>query len=702
VCAGLAASAANAQFAIVNNIPGSFTDITTMGGTFVVGGDDASGPVAVSAAVANLAFPPGTLGAATNGNVGYGTDTTFTNAAIPSGTFYGGATAAAVFWDDLITQAGPNAGVYKLETTEGGVPVLIIQWNNMDHYFTSASTATFEIKIFGGAGGPGGALAQFIYNDVDFGDATLNNGASATIGYQYDGSNGVQYSFNTATVQAGTVLTLTGNPGPTGACCHTNGTCSIRTAASCAAAGGTYRGDGVTCANANCPPPAVYKFQTNLPGTFTDISATGSVITSGDDSSVAFTSGVTNALLPSASLFASTNGNITNLSFATFTNAALPVSTLNRGLFPFWDDLYVDTASSPPGSLKHQTVVENGINVEVIQWDHVRTFAGGPGSGQGTFEVKIFGSGPVLAQYIYQDVASLGGGSANGASATVGAQWDASLACMYSLNASNLSNGLVVSVLNGAGPTGACCLRNGTCTVATLCDCTSQGGLYRGDGVACANANCPPPCGSCVPGGVAEGEPNCGLPDTVNGGCNSTPPIFGSIGLGQAVCGTAAFDGTTRDTDWYQFTLAAPTAVTLTGKCDFDALAGIIDGNLGCPAGTVTYPIFPGACSDMNLQVSLPAGTWWVFVAPQFTEVIPCGRTYWVGLNFTAVTCYPNCDHSTTPPCLNVGDFGCFLNAFAAGDTYANCDGSTMIPVLTVQDFGCFLNSFAAGCGTNC
>jgi hypothetical protein len=64
--------------------------------------------------------------------------------------------------------------------------------------------------------------------------------------------------------------------------------------------------------------------------------------------------------------------------------------------------------------------------------------------------------------------------------------------------------------------------------------------------------------------------------------------------------------------------------------------------------------------------------------------------------------CYPNCDHSTLNPCLTVQDFGCFLNAFAAGDSYANCDGSTFTPVLTVQDFGCFLNAFAAGCGTNC
>jgi hypothetical protein len=62
------------------------------------------------------------------------------------------------------------------------------------------------------------------------------------------------------------------------------------------------------------------------------------------------------------------------------------------------------------------------------------------------------------------------------------------------------------------------------------------------------------------------------------------------------------------------------------------------------------------------------------------------------------VTCYANCDHSTTNPCLNVLDFGCFLNAFAAGQSYANCDNSTTQPVLNVLDFGCFLNKFAAGC----
>jgi hypothetical protein len=65
----------------------------------------------------------------------------------------------------------------------------------------------------------------------------------------------------------------------------------------------------------------------------------------------------------------------------------------------------------------------------------------------------------------------------------------------------------------------------------------------------------------------------------------------------------------------------------------------------------------------------------------------------------TGAACYPNCDASTTTPVLNVQDFSCFLNAFAAGNSYANCDQSTTPPVLNVADFSCFLNAFAAGCG---
>jgi hypothetical protein len=63
-----------------------------------------------------------------------------------------------------------------------------------------------------------------------------------------------------------------------------------------------------------------------------------------------------------------------------------------------------------------------------------------------------------------------------------------------------------------------------------------------------------------------------------------------------------------------------------------------------------------------------------------------------------SAACYANCDESMVPPVLNVADFTCFLQRYAAGESYANCDGSTIPPVLNVADFTCFLQRFAAGC----
>jgi len=60
--------------------------------------------------------------------------------------------------------------------------------------------------------------------------------------------------------------------------------------------------------------------------------------------------------------------------------------------------------------------------------------------------------------------------------------------------------------------------------------------------------------------------------------------------------------------------------------------------------------------------------------------------------------CHANCDSSTAAPILNVSDFVCFLNKYAAGDSYANCDSSTLPPILNVNDFVCFNTQFAVGC----
>ena len=74
------------------------------------------------------------------------------------------------------------------------------------------------------------------------------------------------------------------------------------------------------------------------------------------------------------------------------------------------------------------------------------------------------------------------------------------------------------------------------------------------------------------------------------------------------------------------------------------------------------------------------------------------GPTPVTGAVYTAAFCYANCDASTVAPVLNVADFSCFINRFAAGNPAANCDQSTIPPTLNVSDFVCFINRFATGC----
>ncbi len=368
------------------------------------------------------------------------------------------------------------------------------------------STATCTTTLGGVYNGDGSTCAQA--NCPTPGACCMNDGTCAqTTGAACATAHGVYHGDSSQCAGA--------NCPPAGACCTSLGQCTSYTAGACASIGGVYHGDGSTCATTSCPGGAT--MNCNIPGTFTDISATGTVITisngTTDDGSGAFTSSVTNALVTNPNLFATTNGFITDLStYYAFGNLTLPltVAGLNMGLFPNWDDLYDDA----PGTILHQAVVENGVNVEIVQWNQVRTFAGGTTGPRGTFEVKIFGAGgPAIAQYLYQSMAWDG----NGASSTVGVQWTASLAYQASTNTA---------------------------------------------------------------GSIADGQ----------------------------VCSV--------------------------------------------------------------VQITAPSA------------------------------CYANCDLSTSQPCLNVLDFSCFLNAFAAGNTYANCDNSTTQPTLNVLDFSCFLNAFAAGCSS--
>jgi hypothetical protein len=119
-----------------------------------------------------------------------------------------------------------------------------------------------------------------------------------------------------------------------------------------------------------------------------------------------------------------------------------------------------------------------------------------------------------------------------------------------------------------------------------------------------------------------------------------------------------------------------------------------------------------GELADLNTLISGASGPGqWVlreaWGVNERGEIAGAGVLGGIERGFVLIPCYPNCDGSTIPPVLNVQDFACFINEFAAAQAlphaqqvthYANCDNSTTAPVLNVEDFTCFINKFAQGC----
>ncbi len=151
------------------------------------------------------------------------------------------------------------------------------------------------------------------------------------------------------------------------------------------------------------------------------------------------------------------------------------------------------------------------------------------------------------------------------------------------------------------------------------------------------------PAFTCQPTALDENEPDIpddGL-DVVDGGCNSIPPVFIDINIGDVYCGrtnTYSVAGIPdhRDTDWYRIVLTETTNLhwTSIANCPLDIFIIEDDGNCGLvslaamdiniPAGTtghVSYtctpgtwyfwvglPVFSGYASGADYEVTLSTG----------------------------------------------------------------------------------------------
>lgn len=149
-------------------------------------------------------------------------------------------------------------------------------------------------------------------------------------------------------------------------------------------------------------------------------------------------------------------------------------------------------------------------------------------------------------------------------------------------------------------------------------------------------------CVDCPPGATPEGEQEChdDYEDHTNGGCGSFPTVFGEVSCGETICGESGtflyYGGPYRDSDWYNFYLAEDREVTITAMAEFDMLVFIIEmgPEIPCVGYQILYSEFVPVCEEYSFSVNLTAGGYWIWVAPEAFEGVPCGSPYY----FT-VTC---------------------------------------------------------------
>lgn len=176
------------------SLPSGFIDISTTGTPLGLTDDQET---LITTTVGNSLLPAGTIVVGNNGGLlkrDVITDLPITNLALT--TAFAG---LFPFWDDVDADTG---NVYWEQRLVGGINTLIVQWHNRPH-FSNIGSATFQVQVFA----TGSKLVRFAYQDVDFGNALFNNGASATIGIVSPGGDVRQHSFNVAnSVLSGDVI----------------------------------------------------------------------------------------------------------------------------------------------------------------------------------------------------------------------------------------------------------------------------------------------------------------------------------------------------------------------------------------------------------------------------------------------------------------------------------------------------------------
>jgi len=216
---------------------------------------------------------------------------------------------------------------------------------------------------------------------------------------------------------------------------------------------------------------------------------------------------------------------------------------------------------------------------------------------------------------------------------------------------------------------GDCCAANGTpfcsdadccnlvCSVDTFCCSVEWDAICAGEAsglcTICGGGGCIVDCS----GATSEEGEACG--DDLNGGCNDlVKGLVGFADVGDVICGDLWADGSTRDTDWYEFSLAENKVLTFTATTEVQSNLFLVSAN--CPPAIIAEGIgTPGQCTVSIDDKCVLAGTYRIVIVPAFFNGFPCvdgvGKKYLLSIVDTGDTCTaPNND--SCEGAIGVGD----------------------------------------------
>ena len=237
---------------------------------------------------------------------------------------------------------------------------------------------------------------------------------------------------------------------------------------------------------------------------------------------------------------------------------------------------------------------------------------------------------------------------------------------------------------------GACCVGDGSCSIESAESCASAGGNWLGANTICSSCPCVI---LCPAGSTVEGEPVCfdNYVDTFNGGCDAETVAFSPISMCESICGQGgAFVqdlSIVPEFDWYEISVDSATELTWTVEAEFPIVTAIVDGTLGCAAGSVIAQDVAGECESLSISTPVAAGIYWlVVVASQPNDLAACGGHYTATVTDSSGTCDCPADFDGDGQ-VRVSDLIILLGAWGPNPGHPadlNGDGEVRVPDLII------------------